>query len=126
MALSRLGIHREEGSFTLDGQHALLLPVLASCSLLVVFYLFASIQLLILGLVCVSSVAAIVFALHPVLGALAARGEGGGRWMATQLVLCGGRLAATMDQVRRGGQGVREVLGCCMGPLPAACLPGRV
>lgn len=97
MTLSRMGIHSEEGSFTLGGQHALLLPVLASCSLLVVFYLFASIQLLILGLVCLSSVAAVAFALQPLLAALAARGEDGGRWLQAPVSLCGTQLSA--DQV---------------------------
>ncbi|GAB4816173.1 hypothetical protein N2152v2_003219 [Parachlorella kessleri] len=110
MSLSRLGINREEASFTLDGQHALLLPVAASCSLLVVFYLFASIQHVMLLLVGFSSVAAVVFALHPLVAAVARASSHAQDWLQRDVSLCGGRVEATVDQVLLGSLGVAAVL----------------
>lgn len=82
----------------LEGQHALLLPVLSSCALLAVFYLFASIQHIMLLLVCSSSVAAVIFVLHPAVAALAGRGGAAARLLRASVPFCG-RCDAPLSQV---------------------------
>lgn len=44
LTLARMGVSSEEASVTLDGQQAAMLPLVASVSLLVVFFFFSSIQ----------------------------------------------------------------------------------
>ncbi len=59
--------HRDDLTFTLNGRTAALLPLAASASLLITFYFFSRIQLVVLGLMCVTAGGAVAFTLLPLL-----------------------------------------------------------
>ncbi|KAJ0963792.1 hypothetical protein J5N97_028914 [Dioscorea zingiberensis] len=54
-----------ESSITLDQSHALMIPIASSCSLLLMFYLFASVSHLLTAFTAVSSAWALYFCLSP-------------------------------------------------------------
>lgn len=54
-----------EASITLDRSQALMIPVMSSCSLLLMFYLFASVSQLLTALTAVASVSSLFFCLSP-------------------------------------------------------------
>ncbi|KAJ7562969.1 hypothetical protein O6H91_03G090900 [Diphasiastrum complanatum] len=59
--------HRDfsESSITLDGAQALMIPIASSCSLLLMFYLFASMSQLVTAFTAVASASSIAFCLAP-------------------------------------------------------------
>ncbi|XP_010255385.1 PREDICTED: signal peptide peptidase-like 1 isoform X2 [Nelumbo nucifera] len=54
-----------EASITLDGSQALMIPILSSCSLLLMFYLFSSVSQLLTAFTAVASVSSLFFCLYP-------------------------------------------------------------
>jgi signal peptide peptidase-like protein 3 len=59
--------HRDfaEASITLDSSQALMIPIASSCSLLLMFYLFASMSQFIMGFTAVASASSLAFCLAP-------------------------------------------------------------
>lgn len=54
-----------EASITLDGSQALMIPIMSSCSLLFMFYLFSSVSQLLTAFTAVASASALYFCLWP-------------------------------------------------------------
>lgn len=54
-----------EASITLDRSQALMIPVMSSCSLLLMFYLFSSVSQLLTGFTAIASVSSLYFCLSP-------------------------------------------------------------
>ncbi|XP_024366479.1 signal peptide peptidase-like 1 isoform X1 [Physcomitrium patens] len=67
------GASQSEVVVTLDTSQALLIPITCSCSLLIMFYLFSSVSMIVMGFTILSSVFSLGFALAPYVAALNAR-----------------------------------------------------